>query len=165
VSAEIGSLEVVGGFGGKGTTLAEGLMYSGDPAQYKKDLAELAALTPAQIKAATGRWMKRPVLAIAVTPGERTQKGDQLGGWGDEATRPAPSPTPRRPCPPSRNPRAKRPTLRRWAIWPSPRFSTQRCPTASGHAGPPHRRAQVLVSIGFDAGVAADRSTRRARRA
>jgi predicted Zn-dependent peptidase len=36
VSAEIGSLEVVGGFGGKGTTLAEGLMYSGDPAQYKR---------------------------------------------------------------------------------------------------------------------------------
>jgi predicted Zn-dependent peptidase len=45
VSGEIGSLEVVGGFGGKGATLAEGLLYSGDPAQYAKDLAAIAAAT------------------------------------------------------------------------------------------------------------------------
>ena len=35
VSAEIGALEQVGGFSGKGATLAEGLLYAGDPAQYK----------------------------------------------------------------------------------------------------------------------------------
>jgi hypothetical protein len=41
----------VGGFGGKGATLAEGLLYSGDPAQYAKDLA-IAAPTPEKVKAA-----------------------------------------------------------------------------------------------------------------
>ncbi len=33
VSSQIGALEVVGGFGGKGATLAEGLLYAGDPAE------------------------------------------------------------------------------------------------------------------------------------
>ena len=44
VSAEIGALELVGGFSGKGATLAEGELYSGDPAHYKKELAETAAV-------------------------------------------------------------------------------------------------------------------------
>ncbi|MET0240546.1 MAG: pitrilysin family protein [Sphingobium sp.] len=71
MSAEIGGLEVVGGFGGKATTLAEGLLYSGDPAQYKKDLAEIAAATPAGVTAAMQRWLRRPVYALTVEPGER----------------------------------------------------------------------------------------------
>ena len=29
-------------------------------------------------------------VALAISPGERTEKGDTLGGWGDEATTPAP---------------------------------------------------------------------------
>jgi hypothetical protein len=55
--SEIGSLEVVGGFGGKGATLAEGLLYSGDPAQYAKDLAAIAAATPEKVKAAVDHWL------------------------------------------------------------------------------------------------------------
>ncbi len=89
VSGSIGELEAVGGFGGKGTTLAEGQLYSGDPAHYKKDLEELSRITPAQVKAAVAKWLGRPVLAINVVPGARTEKGDTMGGWGDEGTSPA----------------------------------------------------------------------------
>ncbi len=72
LSAEIGGLEVVGGFGGKATTLAEGLLYSNDPAHYKKDLAELASATPASVTAALQKWLTRPVYALTVEPGERS---------------------------------------------------------------------------------------------
>src|SRR6476659_5093946 len=54
--------ETFGGFSGKGPVLAEGLLYSGDPAKYKKDLAETAALTPARIRDVAVRWLGRPAL-------------------------------------------------------------------------------------------------------
>ena len=72
VSGDISALEVVGGFGGKATTLAEGLLYSNDPARYKKDLAELAAATPQSVTAALWQWLRRPVYALMVEPGERS---------------------------------------------------------------------------------------------
>jgi zinc protease len=86
VAAQIGALEQVGGFGGKGATLAEGLLYSGDPARYKTELADIAKVTPAQVRSAMQNWLTRPVFALAVSPGERTEKGETMGGWGDEAT-------------------------------------------------------------------------------
>ena len=58
----------MGGFSGKAPTLAEGLLYTGDPAFYKK---RLAAATPAEVTAALQRWLKRPVYALHVVPGER----------------------------------------------------------------------------------------------
>ncbi|MEO6718268.1 MAG: pitrilysin family protein [Novosphingobium sp.] len=85
VSAQIGGLELSGGFGGKGATLAEGQLYSGDPAKYKADLARVAALTPAEVHAAMQRWMTRPTFALTVSPGKRTERGETMGGWGDEA--------------------------------------------------------------------------------
>jgi predicted Zn-dependent peptidase len=88
VSSEIGRLEVVGGFSGKGATLAEGKLYSNDPAHYKKELAELAALTPAQVKAALQKWVAKPAYTLTIKPGERTEDGAQLGGWGDEGKAP-----------------------------------------------------------------------------
>ncbi|MCE7795951.1 insulinase family protein [Sphingobium sufflavum] len=72
LSGEIGSLEVVGGFGGKATTLAEGLLYDNDPASYKKDLQDLATATPASVTAAMQKWLTRPVYALTVEPGERS---------------------------------------------------------------------------------------------
>ncbi len=90
LSGEIGGLERVGGFSGKGATLAEGQVYSDDPAKYKQDLARMAALTPAEIKAALNKWLSRPVYALDVVPGARKESGDALGGWGDEAQKPAP---------------------------------------------------------------------------
>ncbi|WP_156840452.1 M16 family metallopeptidase [Novosphingobium aquimarinum] len=90
LSGEIGALEVVGGMGGKGATLAEGELYSDDPAAYKKRLAAIAALTPEQIRSALNAWLSRPVFELDVVPGERTEDGATMGGWGDEDTRPAP---------------------------------------------------------------------------
>ncbi|MET1755612.1 pitrilysin family protein [Novosphingobium sp. RD2P27] len=84
ISAAIGGLEVVGGMSGKGATLAEGELYSGNPAKYKEDLARMAALKPADVQAALQRWLTRPVFALDVVPGERTESGETMGGWGDE---------------------------------------------------------------------------------
>ncbi|MEJ2458271.1 MAG: pitrilysin family protein, partial [Novosphingobium sp.] len=107
LSGEIGGLERVGGFSGKGATLAEGQVYSNDPAHYKKDLAAMAALTPAKIKAALNKWLSRPVYALNVVPGKRTESGDQMGGWGDEADHPTPPADPAGPA----GPHAKAPAL------------------------------------------------------
>ena len=68
ISSAIAGLESVGGFSGKAPILAEGLLYAGDPQFYKK---RLAAATPAQVKAALQKWLKRPVYALHVVPGER----------------------------------------------------------------------------------------------
>lgn len=100
VSSQIGALEMVGGFGGKGATLAEGLLYAGDPAAYKKDLERMASLTPAEVKGALSRWLGRPGYRLAVVPGERVDDGALLGGWGDEGSIPAPSPDARHPIEP-----------------------------------------------------------------
>ena len=71
VSGRIRGLEAVGGFGGKAVALAEGALYSNDPGFYKKQLAALAAQTPATVKAAANKWLTRPVLAIDVVAGDR----------------------------------------------------------------------------------------------
>ena len=91
VSGEIGGLEQVGGFGGKGVTLAEGLLYAGDPAYYKARLEQMARATPAEVRAALQRWLARPAYTLTVVPGERTADGSLMGGWGDEGTVPAPA--------------------------------------------------------------------------
>jgi predicted Zn-dependent peptidase len=92
VSGQIGALEMVGGFGGKGATLAEGLLYAGDPENYKHDLEVMAALTPGQVRAAMQRWLTRPAFRLEIKPGERTEDGAQMGGWGDEASVAPPAP-------------------------------------------------------------------------
>lgn len=72
VAGRIAGLESVGGFGGKAVTLAEGAVYSNDPAKYKKDLARYAAATPASVAAAARKWLSRPAYRLVVEPGERT---------------------------------------------------------------------------------------------
>lgn len=89
VSRRIGGLESVGGFGGKAVALAEGTLYTGDPARYKKELAELAALTPAKVQAAAKRWLSRPVFKLDVVPGERDAYEEAKGG-GDAKAIPIP---------------------------------------------------------------------------
>ena len=71
VSGRISGLEQVGGFGGKAVALAEGQLYAGDPDFYKKRLTAVASVTPAQVTAAMGHWLTRPVLALRVEPGDR----------------------------------------------------------------------------------------------
>ncbi|MDE8652620.1 M16 family metallopeptidase [Novosphingobium album (ex Liu et al. 2023)] len=158
ISGEIAGLERVGGFSGKGATLAEGEVYSGDPAHYKQNLAAIAALTPEQVRAALQRWLSRPVLAVDVLPGERTEDGGKMGGWGDEATAPAPRP----------DPHAKAP-----ALAPAPRRPAPPVAPVSALEFPAIERAQLsngipvalarrtavprlVLTLDFDAGYAAD---------
>ncbi|SEJ99486.1 Predicted Zn-dependent peptidase [Sphingobium sp. AP50] len=79
-SGTIGGLEKVGGFSGKAVTLAEGAVYSNDPAKYKKDLAVYAAATPESVTATARKWLGRPVLRMTVAPGERTAADNALAG-------------------------------------------------------------------------------------
>jgi zinc protease len=161
VSAQISGLEVSGGFGGKGATLAEGQLYSGDPAKYKADLARLAAITTAEVRAAMQRWLTRPAFSVTVSPGKRNERGETMGGWGDEAAVAV-----REGSPPS-------PRTQATAITPGPkRFAPPIAPVAEltfpaiEHAklsnGIPvalARRTAVpklIVNLAFDAGYAAD---------
>jgi zinc protease len=83
VSGRIQSLEQVNG---KANVLAEGQLYSGDPDHYKKELAEYASVTPAQVTAAMQRWLTRPVFDMTIAPGEREPYEEAA------ATKPAPVP-------------------------------------------------------------------------
>ena len=158
VTHEIGALERVGGFSGKGATLAEGELYAGDPAQYRQDLARIAAVTPAQVRAALGRWLTRPTFALAVTPGPRTEKGETMGGWGDEGAAPPPAPAAKVAAP---------------ALPPAPKRTAPPIAPVDALAFPALERAKLtngipvtlarrtavpklLVSLDFDAGFAAD---------
>ncbi len=79
VSGRISGLEQVGGFGGKAVALAEGELYLKDSNYYKSQLARLARVTPAEVKAAMARWLNRPVYALKVEPGERVPYTDAKG--------------------------------------------------------------------------------------
>ncbi|HEX8217390.1 MAG TPA: pitrilysin family protein [Allosphingosinicella sp.] len=71
VSGRVQGLEQVGGFGGKATALAEGMLYANDPAFYRRRLQRLAAVTPQEVRTVMQRWLTRPVYALRVNPGER----------------------------------------------------------------------------------------------
>lgn len=158
VSAQINALEQVGGFSGKGAQLAEGLLYSGDPAQYRKDLARTAALTPTDVKAALQRWLNRPVYALAVVPGQRTERGETMGGWGDETSSKPPKPDAKKPAPklivgPKRISPAAAPVGD--LTFPA----VERTTLSNGIPVALARRSAVptvLVSMNFDAGYSAD---------
>lgn len=92
IASQVRSLERVGGFGGKGVELAEGLLYTGDAEHYRKRLERVASLTPQEVQQAMERWLTRPAYTLAIVPGERTLDGALMGGWGDEDTVPPPEP-------------------------------------------------------------------------
>ncbi len=99
VSGRISGLEQVGGFGGKAVALAEGALYRKDSNFYKRQMQQLAATTPAQVKAAMQRWLTRPVYALTVEPGERAAYENAKGA--PTVTTPAAALTPvARPKPP-----------------------------------------------------------------
>ncbi len=80
LAGTISGLESVGGFGGKAVTLAEGALYSNNPAYYKVELDRMAKATPEQVKAVAGKWLSRPAFSLTYTPGERTEGGENRGG-------------------------------------------------------------------------------------
>ncbi len=71
VASRIRGLEQVGGSDGKAVALAEGELYANDADFYKKQLEQLAAVTPADVKAAMQKWLTRPSYDLRVVPGER----------------------------------------------------------------------------------------------
>ena len=80
-AGQIRGLESVGGFSGKAPTLAKGLLYSGNIEKYKVDLTRAATTTPEQVRAAAQKWLSRPVFSLVVEPGERTEGGEDRGGF------------------------------------------------------------------------------------
>jgi len=80
LAGTIAGLESVGGFGGKAVTLAEGALYSNNPAYYKVELDRMAKATPEQVKAVANKWLSRPAFSLTYTPGERTEGGENRGG-------------------------------------------------------------------------------------
>ncbi len=162
VSSEIDGLERVGGFGGKGSTLAEGLLYSGDPAYYRTALARMAELAPAEVQSAMQRWMDRPVYRFTVVPGERSESGATMGGWGDEGSVPAPAPDAKAPVevvrtgPPRELPAPE-------PVGPLTFPAVERTTLSNGIAVTLARRTAVpkaVISVRFDAGYAADGANR-----
>ncbi|WP_114520594.1 pitrilysin family protein [Altererythrobacter sp. ZODW24] len=158
VSRQIGQLERVGGFGGKGMQLAEGLLYAGSADLYKTDLQRYATITPADVQAAMQRWLSRPVYNLAIVPGERTESGDLMGGWGDEATTPPPAPD-AKATPPAleTGPKREFPPV---ADVPDLDFpAIERATLSNGIEVALARRTsipKVLVNLEFDAGIAGD---------
>ncbi|WP_336985839.1 pitrilysin family protein [Altererythrobacter aquiaggeris] len=158
VSNQIGQLERVGGFGGKGMQLAEGLLYTGSADQYKTDLQRYAAVTPAGVQAAMQRWLSRPAFSLAIVPGERTENGDVMGGWGDEAAMAPPAPDTKAPAPElATGPKRDFPPVADVADLEFP--AIERATLSNGIEVALARRTAVptvLVNLQFDAGIAAD---------
>ncbi|HMO68674.1 MAG TPA: pitrilysin family protein, partial [Novosphingobium sp.] len=158
IAANIAALEQVGGMVGKGATLAEGQLYSGDPAKYRQSLNRIASLSAQDVREAMGRWLTRPAYRLAITPGARTEDGATMGGWGDEADRPAPVPDPRVPLPPlPPGPARSAPPVLPVADLAFPAIEYARL--SNGIPVALARRTsvpQVSLSINFDAGIAAD---------
>ncbi|MFA6219308.1 MAG: pitrilysin family protein [Erythrobacter sp.] len=158
VSSEIDGLERVGGFGGKGTTLAEGLLYAQDPQFYKKTLQQVAALVPAQVSEAMGRWMRHPAYRLAIVPGERVENGGTMGGWGDEAGVAAPATGGAAPVEVTRTgPPRDLPTPQ--PVGPLTFPTVERAKLANGIEVTLARRTAIpklAISVEFDAGYAAD---------
>ena len=158
-SAQIAALEEVGGFSGKGATLAEGALYSHNPEKYRDDLAALAALTPAAVKAALQQWLSRPAFTLTIVPGQRTERGEQMGGWGDET--PVAARTRRRAAAVAalkQGPKRALPDIAPVGELAFP--AVERATLSNGIPVTLARRTavpKVLVSLNFDAGTAADK--------
>ena len=71
VAGTIRGLEKVGGFGGKGVVLAEGLLYDGSPGAYRADLADYASATPGTVRAAARQWLRQGDHRLTLLPGAR----------------------------------------------------------------------------------------------
>ncbi len=155
-------LEQVGGFGGKAVALAEGATYSGDPAEYKKDLATIAGATPASVLAVARKWLGRPVFRLTLAPGDRTPADQALAG--NDATASAASVAPASPAAPPSMSGATPPTSTR--VEPpvgqvtSLQFpAIERTTLSNGMKVVFARRATVpvvRVALSFNAGNAAD---------
>jgi predicted Zn-dependent peptidase len=158
VSGTIRALESTGGQGGQAPTLAQGLLYSGDPAHYRTELDRIARLTPGQVRDALRKWLGTPPLKLTIEPGTRTAGGENRGG--DDALPPI---TPAPPVPAglmATGPDGDRSHLPVPAdVAPLPFPAIERTTLANGIKVYFARRSAVpvvSVRVSFDAGYAAD---------
>jgi predicted Zn-dependent peptidase len=100
VSSRIRGLELVGDFGGKAVSLAEGQTFAADSNFYKKTLAEYASVTPASVRTAMQHWLKRPTLTITLSPGQRENYVEAKAVETAKPKADASIPKPTRPIPP-----------------------------------------------------------------
>ena len=158
VSGTIGGFESVGGFGGKAVALAEGLVYSGDPAEYKKELVKLAAVTPASAHAAARKWLSRPVFNLTIEPGERDSSDAAKAITGDlTGAAPVAVPTPVAATSTATLNKRETPPVGELAKLAFPK--TERTVLSNGIPVFFARRPSVpvvRVSVAFDAGFTAD---------
>jgi len=68
IASVIRGLEQVGGFGGKAVTLAEGELYSDDPAFYQTQLDWLAEARPREVLLTSREWLSRGSHTLIVEP-------------------------------------------------------------------------------------------------
>jgi zinc protease len=74
LAAFIRGVERIGGFGGKSDVLAQGQVYGGDPASYKRTTGWTRSATPAQVREASQRWLSDGVAVLTVRPfGEKLE--------------------------------------------------------------------------------------------
>ncbi|MGH7629346.1 MAG: M16 family metallopeptidase [Gemmatimonadales bacterium] len=67
-AAFIRGIERIGGFGGKSDVLAQGEVFGGRPDAYQASFARIAAATPAQLLAASKRWLSDGDYTLEVLP-------------------------------------------------------------------------------------------------
>jgi predicted Zn-dependent peptidase len=169
IANRIRGLEQVGGFDGKAVALAEGALYLNDPEHYKKSLVALTQVTPDSVRAAMQKWLKRPVYALTVVPGEREayQEGATPPGasWAPRYYRTptadekplAPKPSFSQPLAFQQVDRSKMPEVGPIADLDFP--DVERATLSNGIEVRFARRSAVPivnVSVQFDAGVASD---------
>ncbi|MFL0670418.1 MAG: M16 family metallopeptidase [Erythrobacter sp.] len=159
LSGTIRGLEQVGGFGGKAVTLAQGQVLAGDPAFYARQFDKLAALTPADVKAAMQRWMTKPAFTLVLEPGARDASYEEAASVGSADNA-------------SQRDRAAE-TLKVTVERPKPAIATtaeldfptlERATLKNGMKLTYARRTAVpatYVSLSFDAGSAADPADKR----
>ncbi|MFW6093651.1 MAG: M16 family metallopeptidase [Pseudomonadota bacterium] len=61
-------MERVGGFGGKSDLLAEGMVYAGDPGQYRREMEWLEAATAEDLRDTARRWLGDDAYVLDVRP-------------------------------------------------------------------------------------------------
>ncbi|MGV9009905.1 M16 family metallopeptidase [Brevundimonas sp.] len=150
VSGRIQSLEQVNG---KANVLAEGQLYAGDPDHYKKELAQYASVTPAQVTAAMQRWLTRPVFDMTIAPGER-----------EAYVEAAASPSGAAPVPASEIQRVARAAMPEIGQVPDLDFPAVERATLPNGMKVVYAQVDTVpvtrVAVEFDAGYAADRADR-----
>ncbi|MEJ6787922.1 pitrilysin family protein [Brevundimonas sp. BR2-1] len=150
VSGRIQSLEQVNG---KANVLAEGQLYAGDPDHYRKELAEYASVTPAQVTAAMQRWLTRPVFDMTIAPGEREAYAEA-----------AASPSGAAPVPAAEIQRVARDPMPAIGQVPDLQFPAVERATLSNGIKVVYAQVDTVpvtrVAVEFDAGYAADRADR-----